>query len=79
MVIIAGHTQLQHRELVVTLEAYVKREAILIRTLTRLALELEKLIAIDHTLGGLVKDIGSIQPKRNCHSGVDTFSAVRGV
>jgi hypothetical protein len=46
----------QHRELVVTVEAYVKSRGNIDQDTDTLALEVEKLIAADPTLAGLVKD-----------------------
>ena len=46
----------QHRELMVTVEAYVKARGNIDQDTDTLALEVEQLIAADPTLGGLVKD-----------------------
>jgi hypothetical protein len=46
----------QHRELLLTVEAYVKANSNADETIDTLALEIEQLIAADQTLGGLVKD-----------------------
>ena len=47
----------QQRELMVTVEAYVKARGIVDEATDDLALEIEQRIAADPTLGGLVKDI----------------------
>jgi hypothetical protein len=46
----------QQRELFVTVEAYVKARGNVDEAADTLAMEIEQLIAIDPTLGGLVKD-----------------------
>lgn len=46
----------QHRELQLTIEAYVKANSNIDETADTLALEIEQLIAVDTTIGGLVKD-----------------------
>lgn len=46
----------QHRELLVTVEAYVKARGNVDEATDTLAMEVEQLIAADPTLGGLVKD-----------------------
>ena len=51
-----SYPRTQHRELLLTIEAYVKARGNVDADTDALSLEVEQLIAADPTLGGLVKD-----------------------
>lgn len=51
-----SYPRTQHRELLMTVEAYAKARGNVDEATDDLALEIEELIAADPTLGGLVKD-----------------------